>query len=84
MALINRPGEAQIDFFEVVVEVGGERRKAWEFLMRLTYSGREFAWLTSAAIRWRFSTAPCEHLHICKAWHADASTIVSRPQCARS
>ncbi len=33
--LINRPGEAQIDFFEVVVEVGGERRKAWEFLLRL-------------------------------------------------
>src|SRR5271169_2061994 len=43
--LINRPGEAQIDFFEVVVEVGGERRKAWEFLLRLMYSGREFAWL---------------------------------------
>jgi hypothetical protein len=43
--LINRPGEAQVDFFEVVVEVGGERRKAWEFLLRLMYSGREFAWL---------------------------------------
>jgi transposase len=42
--LIHRPGEAQIDFFEVVVEVGGERRKAWEFLMRMMYSGREFAW----------------------------------------
>jgi len=44
-SLVNRPGEAQIDFFEVVVEVGGERRKAWEFLLRLMYSGREFAWL---------------------------------------
>ena len=43
--LINRPGEAQIHFFEVVVEVGGERRKAWEFLLRLMYSGREPAWL---------------------------------------
>jgi len=43
--LVYRPGEAQIDFFEVVVEVGGERRKAWEFLLRLMYSGREFAWL---------------------------------------
>jgi transposase len=43
--LIHRPGEAQIDFFEVVVEVGGQRRKAWEFLMRMMYSGREFAWL---------------------------------------
>lgn len=28
-----------------MVEVGGERRKAWEFLLRLMYSGREFAWL---------------------------------------
>jgi transposase len=43
--LIHRPGEAQIDFFEVVVEVGGQRRQAWEFLMRMMYSGREFAWL---------------------------------------
>jgi transposase len=43
--LIHRPGEAQVDFFEVMVEVGGERRKAWEFLLRLMYSGREFAWL---------------------------------------
>jgi transposase len=43
--LIHRPGEAQIDFFEVVVEVGGQRRKAWEFLMRMMYSGRAFAWL---------------------------------------
>jgi hypothetical protein len=43
--LVHRPGEAQVDFFEVVVELGGERRKAWEFLLRLMYSGREFAWL---------------------------------------
>jgi transposase len=43
--LVHRPGEAQIDFFEVVVEVGGERRKVFKFLLRLMYSGREFAWL---------------------------------------
>ena len=30
--LVHRPGdEAQVDFFEVTVEVGGERRKAWKF-----------------------------------------------------
>ena len=28
MPLINRPGEAQIDFFEVVVELGGERAQS--------------------------------------------------------
>ena len=44
--LVHRAGdEVQVDFFEVVVEVEGERRKAWKFLMRLMYSGRDFAWL---------------------------------------
>lgn len=44
--LTHRPGEeAQVDFFEVVVELVGQRLKAWEFLVRLMYSGREFAWL---------------------------------------
>ena len=27
---------------EVTVEVGSERRRAWNFLMRLMYSGRDF------------------------------------------
>ncbi|MXW43961.1 MAG: IS21 family transposase [Dehalococcoidia bacterium] len=41
--LVHRPGdEAQVDFFEVTVELSGERRKAWLFLMRLMYSGRDF------------------------------------------
>jgi transposase len=41
--LIHRPGdEAQVDFFEVLVDEGGHRRKAWKFLMRLMYSGRDF------------------------------------------
>jgi transposase len=44
--LVHRPGDgAQVDFFEVSVDVAGERRKAWKFLVRLMYSGRDFAWL---------------------------------------
>jgi transposase len=44
--LVYRPGEdAQVDFFEVTVEVGGQRKKAWKFVMRLMYSGRDFAWI---------------------------------------
>jgi transposase len=44
--LVHRAGdEAQVDFFEVTVELGGERLKAWKFLLRLMYSGREFVWL---------------------------------------
>jgi transposase len=44
--LVHRMGdEAQVDFFEVTVEVEGQRRKCWMFLMRLMYSGRDFAWL---------------------------------------
>lgn len=45
--LVHRAGdEAQVDFFEVVVEIAGERRKGWMFVMRLMHSGRDFAWLS--------------------------------------
>ncbi len=44
--LVHRPGdEAQVDFFEITVEEAGEVRKAWKFLMRLMYSGRDFVWI---------------------------------------
>jgi transposase len=44
--LTYRPGElAEVDFFEVVVDVAGERRKAFLFVMRLMFSGRDFTWL---------------------------------------
>lgn len=44
--LVHRPGdEAQIDFFEVTVEVAGVVGKAWMFLYRLMFSGTDFAWL---------------------------------------
>ncbi len=42
--LVYRPGEvAQVDFFEVTVEIEGQRVKAWMFLLYLMYSGRTFA-----------------------------------------
>jgi transposase len=44
--LVYRPGElAEVDFFEVVIDEAGVRRKAWMFLCRLMYSGRDFAWI---------------------------------------
>lgn len=44
--LVHRAGEeAQVDFFEVTVELNGDRVKRWMFLMRLMYSGRDFSWL---------------------------------------
>jgi len=44
--LVYRPGDlAQVDFFEVTVDEQGVRRKAWKFLLRLMYSGRDFVWL---------------------------------------
>jgi len=47
---VHRPGEeAQVDFFEVTVEEGGQRRKAWKFVMRLMYSGRDFVKLYDRA-----------------------------------
>ena len=44
--LVHRAGdEAQVDFFEVTVDVCKERRVVWKFVMRLMYSGYDFAWL---------------------------------------
>jgi len=44
--LVYKPGDlAEVDFFEVVVDVDGQRQKAWMFLMRLMHSGRDFAWI---------------------------------------
>jgi hypothetical protein len=43
---VYRAGElAEVDFFEVTVDVGGERQKAWKFLMRLMASGKDFAYV---------------------------------------
>ena len=36
---------AEVDFFEVLVELAGAMVKAWMFVMRLMHSGRDFAWL---------------------------------------
>src|ERR1700675_383924 len=50
-----RPGDlAEVDFFEVLVDVDGTRRKAWLFLMRLMYSGRDFAWIYERQDQIRF------------------------------
>jgi transposase len=44
--LVYRAGElAEVDFFEVIVDLGGKRQKAWMFVMRLMHSGRDFAWI---------------------------------------
>lgn len=41
--LVHRPGdEAQVDYFAATVELNGERRGVWKFLVRLMYSGRDF------------------------------------------
>jgi len=44
--LVYKPGDlAEVDFFEVFVDIAGERCKAHMFVMRLMHSGRDFAWL---------------------------------------
>ena len=46
LPLVWRAGDAaQVDFFEVTVEVAGERQQAWLFVLHLMYSGQDFAWL---------------------------------------
>ena len=36
---------AEVDFFEVLVEIDGRRQKAFMFVMRLMHSKRDFVWL---------------------------------------
>ena len=36
---------AEVDFFEVLVDLAGKRSKVWMFVMRLMHSSRDFAWL---------------------------------------
>jgi transposase len=44
--LVYRPGDlAEVDFFEVLVDVAGKRVKAWMFLLRCMASSRDFVWL---------------------------------------
>ena len=44
--LVYPPGDlAEVDFFEVLVDLSGTRTKAWMFVMRLMHSGRDFACL---------------------------------------
>jgi hypothetical protein len=44
--LVYAPGDlAQVDFFEVLVDIARARVKAWMFVMRLMHSGKDFAWL---------------------------------------
>lgn len=48
---------AQVDFFEVVVEINSIQRKAWKFLLRLMYSGYDFTWLYEACDQLSFLDA---------------------------
>ena len=55
LPLVWRAGDAaQVDFFEVTVEVAGERRKAWLFVLHLCTRDETLRGCTNAATRWRF------------------------------
>lgn len=46
--LVYHPGDlAEVDFFEVLVDLAGKRTKTWMFVLRLMHSGRDFARLYS-------------------------------------
>jgi transposase len=52
--LVYPPGDlAEVDFFEVLVDIAGKRQKGWMFVMRLMHSGRDFA----CVYRWQDQVA---------------------------
>jgi len=72
--LIHRAGEqAQVDFFEVTVEVGGQRLKAWEFLPAPVGPTPAISSPTATASRAAQEPAPT----------GSSATIVKRPRRAR-
>jgi hypothetical protein len=78
--LTYRPGDlAEVDFFEVLVDVNGRRQKAWLFLMRLMYSGRDLRGSTSARIRsvfWMGTSAHFDAVPARVAYHNLGAAVV--------
>ena len=79
--LTYRPGDlAEVDFFEVLVDLDGTRRKAWLFLMRLMYPAATLPGSTSARIRSVFSMGTFGPSRISMACPAGSRmTICARP-----
>jgi transposase len=79
--LTYRPGDlAEVDFFEVLVDIDGTRRKAWLFLMRLMYSGRDFAWIYERQDQISFLDGHVRRLRTSTAYRrASPTTICGRP-----
>jgi len=58
--LLYTPGDvAQVDFFEVTVIINSVQKKVWKFLMRLMFSGSDFAWLYDRCDQLSFLDAHC-------------------------
>ena len=81
--LTYRPGDpAEVDFFEVWVDVDGTRRKAWLFLMRPTDRAATSRGSTSVRIKSVFSTDTSAPLRILRAYPPASPTIIyGRPSC---
>jgi transposase len=85
LPLVHRPGEeAQVDFFEVMVEIGGESIKAWEFLLQLMYSVREFAWLYERCDQLAFLDGHVRAFSYLDGVVKRRISIISSPPCAES
>ena len=82
--LTYRPGDlAEVDFFEVLVDIDGTRRKAWLFLMRLITRAATSRGSTSVRTKSVFSTGTCARSRTSTACRpASRTTICARRWCA--
>ena len=71
---------AQVDFFEVLVDLRGKRQKVWMFVMRLMHSGRDFACLYTRQDQVSFSTGTCERSSTSVRCPCALRTTISKPQ----
>ena len=82
--LVHHAGdEAQVDFFDVRVDVGGERRRGVAVRAAADVLGARLRLdLRAGRIRWRSSTATCARSRTSTGCRTAASTTISRPRCA--
>ncbi len=75
---------AQVDFFEVLADVAGERRRAWMFVMWLMPSRRDFAWLYPREDQLCFLDGQVRAFATSARCRTTSPTTICARRCARS
>jgi transposase len=83
--LVYHPGDlAEVDFFEVLVDVAGARQKAWMLVVRLMHSGRDYARIYPRQDQVCFLAGHVRAFAHFGRSHSDSPTTIFEPRWRRS